>query len=348
MRSDQVAIAEGAGKLHGEGPFGLGPRRALSALALGWVCLVALAVLGVAAVPALGAIGTIALGAGLAAAGLAAGALSLSRRRVRERLAGADAELASLKASLREAADEAAALRSRLGEAKHLATVGTMSAQIAHQLRNPLTSIQLYVQLLEDDLRKADGPSAAEAFDLLDLVLNELRSLVEITDNYLQYARLPALEAAPLDLNPAVGELVRFLRPEFARNGITVSARLQDGLAPVAGDRRLLRLALMNLLKNAAEAMGPGGRLRVKTCQQNGAVEIHVADTGPGIAAADLERIFEPFYTTKDSGSGLGLSLSRQIVEKHDGSLACQSMVGVGTTFVVKLPVHAAHVVSGL
>jgi signal transduction histidine kinase len=198
------------------------------------------------------------------------------------------------------------------------------------------------VQLLEEDLRRSSERSGPEeTLDVVALVLKELRALGEITDNYLQYARLPELSAAPLDINPAVGELVRFLRPEVARKGLALSARLGDGLPAVNADRRLLRLALMNLLKNAVEAMPAGGRLRVKTCQKNGAVEVHVADTGPGIAPSEAERIFEPFYTTKDSGSGLGLSLSRQIVEKHGGSLTCQSMVGVGTTFVVRLPVAA-------
>ncbi|MBM4040054.1 MAG: sensor histidine kinase, partial [Planctomycetes bacterium] len=96
-------------------------------------------------------------------------------------------------------------------------------------------------------------------------------------------------------------------------------------------------------LKNAVEAMGPGGRLRVKTRQENGAVEIHVSDTGPGIPPAELDRVFEPFYTTKESGSGLGLPLSHQIIEKHRGTLTCQSLVGVGTTFTVRLPARAGE-----
>jgi signal transduction histidine kinase len=216
-----------------------------------------------------------------------------------------------------------------------------MSAQLAHQLRNPLTSMQLYVQLLEDELHGGGDSGPAEALDLLQLVLHELKVLVEITDNYLQYARLPELAPAALDVNRAVGELVRFLRPEASRKGIALSTQFAEGLPPVEADRRLVRFALMNLLKNGVEAMAQGGRLRVKTAQQNGAVEIHVSDTGPGIETSEAEHIFEPFYTTKDSGSGLGLSLSRQIIEKHNGSLTCESMVGVGTTFVVKLPVEA-------
>jgi len=297
--------------------------------------------LGVLAAPALGTADAAALAVALLVAAAGGSRVRLRGQCVRERLEATRAGLAALQGSQQQARRRLAALRTRLGQAERLATVGTMSAQIAHQLRNPLTSIGLYVQLVEDELRELEPGDAAEAFELLDRVLHELKVLVEITDNYLQYARLPELEAARLDVNPAVGELVRFLRHEVERKGITVSARLGEGLAPVEADRRLLRFALMNLLKNAIEAMGPGGRLRVLTAQQDGKVEIHVSDTGPGIAPEELPQVFEPFYTTKDSGSGLGLSLSRQIIDKHDGTLTCQSMVGVGTTFIVSLPARA-------
>ncbi|MFP4057054.1 MAG: sensor histidine kinase [Candidatus Brocadiia bacterium] len=249
-----------------------------------------------------------------------------------------EAQVASLRRQLAAARAEQERLRSRLNNAERLAAVGTMSAKIAHQLRNPLTSIGLYVQLLEDELQGLRGRAEDEVFELLERVARELRTLVEITDNYLQYARLPEVQPARLDVNATVGELVEFLRHEMARKGVTMSTRLEEGVAAVEADRRLLRFALMNLLKNAVEAMGSGGRLRVRTAQRDGMVRIQVSDTGPGIEASERERIFEPFYTTKDAGSGLGLSLSRQIVEKHQGSLSCESMVGVGSTFTVCLP----------
>jgi len=275
---------------------------------------------------------------------LAGGAVAtwqFSRRWSRRGDALADAERAN--AELRERVQAARArceaLEARLTEAERLAAVGTMAAQIAHQLRNPLTSVQLYIQLLEEDLRKAEAGAPEEAFELVALVLKELKLLVEITDNYLQYARLPEVERSPLDVNRAVGELVRFLKPECSRRGIHLTTRFAPSVPTVLADRRLVRLAMINILKNAVEAMEEGGRLRVATAHENGAVEVRVSDTGGGILESELDRIFEPFYTTKDSGSGLGLALSRQIIEKHGGSLACQSLPGVGTTFVVKLPV---------
>jgi len=264
------------------------------------------------------------------------------RREGREREA-LSAELASARRALDEATARVAALARRLDEAKRLATVGTMSAQIAHQLRNPLTSMGLYVQLLGDEVRKRHEANDGEAGELLERVLNDLHVMVEITDNYLQYARLPEPVLAPVDVNQTVGGLVNFLRHELERKGVAVSTQLAADLSAVEADRRLLGFAVMNLLKNAVEAMGPGGRLRVKTRQENGAVEIHVSDTGPGIPPAELGRVFEPFYTTKESGSGLGLPLSHQIIEKHRGTLTCQSLVGVGTTFTVRLPARAGE-----
>ncbi len=292
--------------------------------------------------PWIGLAGAAGIGAGLVAAALGGGLVRRWRLAVRQRMSARDAELAALRAALDEARGELARLKCRLSDAERLATVGTMSAQIAHQLRNPLTSIGLYIQLVEDELRDLEPACAREAIGLLERVLNEQRVLVEITDNYLRYARLPDLQPAAVDVNRTVGELVRFLRHELEREGIAVSASLADGLQSIQADRRLLRFVLMNLLKNASEAMGAGGRLRVRTAQQNGAVEIRVSDTGPGIRAEELEHVFEPFYTTKDAGSGLGLSLSRQIVEKHHGTLTCESMVGVGTTFTVRLPAGQA------
>ncbi|HUT37347.1 MAG TPA: ATP-binding protein [Planctomycetota bacterium] len=292
------------------------------------------------------------------AAALACGVLWARCLRARRELRTARAKLASARQALAGARSQAAELMRRLGQAERLGAMGTMSAQVAHQLRNPLTSMGLYLQLLDDEVRKLgpdphvapgrelpdeDGtPNGAEASELLRRALRELATMVEITDNYLQYARLPELTAAPLDVNRTVGELVGFLKHELERHGVAVSVRLAEGLPQIEGDRRLLGFALMNLLKNALEAMGPGGRLRVKTAQENGAVEIHVSDTGPGIPSSDLEHIFEPFYTTKEAGSGLGLPLSRQVAEKHSGSLTCQSMVGVGTTFMVRLPLRGA------
>jgi signal transduction histidine kinase len=309
--------------------------------AAGLAAAAACVVLGELAMPQLGGAGTLGLVAGVVVAALGGEFLRRRHRQACRRLEAAERELASLREALGEARNQTAKLRGQLGQAERFAAVGTMSAQLAHQLRNPLTSMQLYVQLLEDELHGGGDSGPAEALDLLQLVLHELKVLVEITDNYLQYARLPELAPAALDVNRAVGELVRFLRPEASRKGIALSTQFAEGLPPVEADRRLVRFALMNLLKNGVEAMAQGGRLRVKTAQQNGAVEIHVSDTGPGIETSEAEHIFEPFYTTKDSGSGLGLSLSRQIIEKHNGSLTCESMVGVGTTFVVKLPVEA-------
>ena len=300
----------------------------------GLVCLLG----GVLFAGGLRVTGVALLTVGLAGAGVGGAWVGRQWRAALLARAAAEAERAARGGALAHARDELAVAHRRLGEAERLATVGTMSAQIAHQLRNPLTSVGLYVQLLEDEVRSLAPPKSREASELLELVVREVRTLVEITDNYLQYARLPELEPVAVDMNATVEELARFLRHELVRKRLTLSSRLASDMPPIEADPRLLRFALMNLLKNAVEATEEGGRLRVRTCRLNGAVEVHVCDTGRGIAPEEQGHIFEPFYTTKDAGSGLGLSLSRQIVEKHEGTLTCESIVGVGTTFVVRLP----------
>jgi len=283
------------------------------------------------------------LGAGLAVAGTACGVVWARCRRARRQLAALRAEFRATREALATERANAQALARRLDKAERLASVGTMSAQIAHQLRNPLTSMGLYVQLLGDEVRQLREINGSEAADLLERVLDDLRAMVEITDNYLQYARLPEPELAPLDVNQAVRSLVQFVGHEAERKGVVLSTSLAEDLGAVEADRRLLGFAVLNLLKNGLEAMGRGGRLRVKTCQHNGAVEIRVSDTGPGIPPAEMPRVFEPFYTTKESGTGLGLSLSQQIIERHRGTLTCHSLVGVGTTFTVRLPARAGE-----
>ena len=334
----QPALCEAGG---GQGTRGPRTGLATGAVATLGVCTLALAAASYHA----GELGGFALG--LTVAVLAAALAYRRHTTTRQQLATAERRRAALDAQLAEATGQLATLDAQLCECRRLAAVGTMSAHIAHQLRNPLTSIQLYLQLLADIVgappdESSDDASSTSAKDLLDLVLQEVKVLVDITDNYLQYARLPDLRPAPVDVNRTVGDLVRFLRPGAQREGIAVSLHLADGLPEVSADSRLLRLALMNLLRNAVEAMAEGGRLRVKTCRQNGAVAILVSDTGPGIAPADTDRIFEPFFSTKESGAGLGLSLTRQVVAKHGGVIDCESMMGMGTTFVVRLPVAAA------
>jgi two-component system NtrC family sensor kinase len=162
--------------------------------------------------------------------------------------------------------------------------------------------------------------------------------LTEVTEQYLRMARLPKPQIAPEDLNELLESVLGFSREELERAGVEVDRRL-DSEPPLAlADEGQMRQVFLNLLRNSREAMEGGGRLTVTSRALAGEVEVVFADTGRGMSGDVQERIFEPFFSTKENGTGLGLAVSRQIVQAHGGSIGCQSTPGQGSTFVIRLP----------
>ena len=226
-----------------------------------------------------------------------------------------------------------------LVRSERLAAVGKMAAVITHEVRNPLSSIGLNAELLEETLA-ASG--SKEAVGLCRSIVKEVDRLTAITEEYLRFARLPRPRLEREQLNSIVAGVVAFQREDLASRGVRVDARLDDSLPPVDADEAQLRQALMNLMRNAADAMRGGGALTVATRRAvDGAVEVSVEDTGAGISSENLSRIFEPFFSTKEGGTGLGLALTQQIVNEHGGSIEVASRPGRGTTFTLKLPAAA-------
>jgi signal transduction histidine kinase len=248
-----------------------------------------------------------------------------------------------------EVAREFNAMAAAIEEREHelvrqarLAAVGRMAAIITHEIRNPLSSIGLNAELLEDELKEG---GKGDAGALAQKISKEVDRLTAITEEYLRFARLPRPKLERSEVNEIVTDLVQFQKEELGLAGVQVSARLADGLPPVSADEGQLRQALLNLVKNAADAMSVqgGGTLEVETRQSSdGAVEVAIADSGPGIPEDHLPRIFEPFFSTKEQGTGLGLALTQQIVVEHGGRLEVDSRPGRGTTFVVRLPAARA------
>jgi two-component system NtrC family sensor kinase len=222
----------------------------------------------------------------------------------------------------------------RLIRSERLATVGKMAAQITHEVRNPLASIGLYVELLGDEM--AERP---EARRLITSITSEVDRLTEITETYLRFARLPRSKLDREDLGALVASVAEFARAELLRAGIILETNLQPGLE-VAADENHVRQALLNLIRNAREAMDGGGRLTVRvSAREDGMAEIVVTDTGPGIAPEHVSKIFDPFFSTKAKGTGLGLALVQQIAVEHGGRVEVQSALGGGTIFRMVLPV---------
>jgi signal transduction histidine kinase len=227
----------------------------------------------------------------------------------------------------------------RLIRSERLATVGRMAAQIAHEVRNPLASIGLNAELLGDEIPAGDG----EPKRLIASIIGEVDRLTEITETYLRFARLPRPKLEREDLAAIVASVVDLSRGELAQNAIATVIDLEAGLPEVAADEAQLRQALINLIRNAREAMsvGPAStkRLEISLRGERGHVLLRIRDSGPGIATADMSKIFDPFFSTKASGTGLGLALVQQIVVDHGGQIDVESAPGEGTAFTIALPV---------
>jgi PAS domain S-box-containing protein len=229
-------------------------------------------------------------------------------------------------------------LQQQVIQSERLAVVGRMSANVAHEIKNPLGTIVLNAELLQEELDRFSGEDTAEAKSLLAVVKSELDRLIEVVEEYLQFARLPKLNLEEGSVNEVVSDLLAFLKEDAAGRGILVQEQLQEPLPQVQLDSRQLRQALLNIVKNSLEAMPDGGKLTLNTDAKDGAVEIRIADTGRGIPEENWDLVFTPFFSTKHGGTGLGLPITSHIVEEHRGTINLESFVDLGTVFTIRLP----------
>jgi len=232
---------------------------------------------------------------------------------------------------------DAMATKSRLIQTERLAAIGRMAAHVTHEVRNPLSSIGLNVDMLGDEIRDA-GP---ESKRLLESIQQELERLESITEEYLRLARLPEPTLTPEDPTHLLRDTAEFVQREMTASGVELRLDLAPHLPTVAMDEPQLRQALLNLLRNAREAMPDGGVAKLEATRYDGGVRIQVHDEGAGIAEEEREHVFDLFYTTKERGTGLGLPLTQQIVVAHGGHIVCKPRHPHGTTFEVWLPATA-------
>ena len=238
--------------------------------------------------------------------------------------------------SLEQRDRQLARQREELLRSERLATIGKVSAQITHEIRNPLSSIGLNTELLEDELDEI--PANSEVRQLLSAIRGEIDRLTGVTEQYLQFARLPRLQRSVEDLNQLIQDLIDFMRPELMRNQVNVTFNSDESVLSVRLDGKQIRQSLLNLIRNAIDSMPDGGEVQIHTSWLGDGVELVVQDSGVGINADTLPRIFDPFFSTKDTGTGLGLALVQQIVHEHEGSIRCESEPGQGTQFMIALP----------
>jgi signal transduction histidine kinase len=240
---------------------------------------------------------------------------------------------ARLYESLRRSYDELAATRAEMVKRERLAGLGELAAIVAHEVRNPLGVIYNATNSLKR-LTSGEGDAAT----LIDIVREECERLNQIVGDLLDFARPNKLSLNPEEIGRILGEVVEAIG---ATPNMRFEVTIDDDLPLLAVDRRLMRQALLNVALNAVQAMPRGGTLRMRAYHDDGAVAVELTDQGPGIPDADLPRIFEPFYTTKATGAGLGLAVVKRIVEDHGGQVTVSSSPD-GTTFRFRLPLTRA------
>jgi signal transduction histidine kinase len=224
---------------------------------------------------------------------------------------------------------------------QRLARLGSLLAGFAHEVRNPLSTIGLNLQLVLEDFREPETPRDKRTQKRLATVEGEVRRLQKILEEFLGFARAPEPKLVPVDLNDRVQALVEFHEPEMRDQGLSLRFYPGAGVGQIPGDWDHLQAALGNLLRNAKEATPEGGQILVSTVRDGAHVLLRVTDTGAGIPAELQPRVFEPYFSTKKSGTGLGLPTVRRVVEEHSGTLTMESEVGKGTQFTMRLPARS-------
>jgi signal transduction histidine kinase len=216
-----------------------------------------------------------------------------------------------------------------------------LAGGLAHELRNPLSTMTMNLQLLAEDLRESSAdPEDVRRRAMLKVAVlqREAGRLQRLFDDFLHVVGACRPTARPCDLRTIVRGLVEFLRPEVVLDGVELSLDLPDHEVIVPVDEDLIRQALLNLLRNAQQAIAGGGRIAVCVSDDAKAAEVSVRDSGVGIEPEAIDRVFRPFFSTKPGGTGLGLSITRRIVQEHGGTLTVESTPGAGACFVIRLP----------
>jgi signal transduction histidine kinase len=244
-----------------------------------------------------------------------------------------------------------------LRRAESLASLTTLAAGVAHEIKNPLGSLSIHIQLIQKAMasnketyltahpsgKDGAGKDPSAYFDLLDkylaVVNEEIDRLNRIVVDFLFAVRPMDINLRVGDINAFIGELIQFVWYEVEEAHIECVMELDETLPFVSFDERYMKQALLNLIKNAMAAMPSGGVLTIKTQVKDGEVCISVQDTGVGIPDENLSKIFEPYFTTKETGSGLGLTLVFKIIREHRGEISVKSKEGEGTCFTLTLPI---------
>jgi signal transduction histidine kinase len=217
-----------------------------------------------------------------------------------------------------------------------------MAAGLAHEVRNQLNSLQLHVQILEQELGERPSETGQGVLDRLHRLTRALDELDDFLSEFLRLAHPPPVVPETIALAPLLRELVTFLAPEFAARGVVLETDLAGGAEQARADAPQLKRAVLNLALNALAATPKGGRVTIETRRREGSARIAVRDNGSGIAPDLVPHLFEPFVVGRPGGVGLGLPIASRIVEQHGGRIEVESELGRGSVFTVVLPARSA------
>jgi signal transduction histidine kinase len=224
-------------------------------------------------------------------------------------------------------------LGSQLQVSERLAAIGRVTAGVAHEVKNPLNSMRVWLEVLKGSISGDAEPQ--QAVNMLD---NEIDRLDRAVKTFLDFTRPVEIELEETDVAGLLNDVVEGARPSIARAGVVLVKEIPSAFPTVRMDRRLIHQGLLNLILNACDAMTPGGQLTVGLRQDGEMAAIRISDTGKGISAEDRGKIFQLFYTTRPGGTGIGLANTFRFVQLHNGSIEFVSEVGRGTTFTIELP----------
>ena len=224
-------------------------------------------------------------------------------------------------------------------ENEKVSSVLLLAAGVAHELGNPLNSLTIHLQLIERKLKKLSASKEARSLeDSIKVCRDEVARLDGIIKNFLEAIRPRPPALAEVNLPEVIEDVLRFQSKELEDRGVQIAGELPASTPVIMADRDQLKQVFFNLIKNAAEAMQPGGRLSIKVRADDDSVFVAIADTGSGVKAADLARLFQPYHTTKVSGHGLGLMIVQRIMRDHGGHVGIDSKEGVGTVVTLQFP----------
>ncbi|MEX2318134.1 MAG: ATP-binding protein [Pirellulales bacterium] len=219
--------------------------------------------------------------------------------------------------------------------------IARLAGSLAHEIKNPLSTIRLNMELLSEDLGEPQTPAQRRALKRVDVVRRECQRLQALLDDFLHYAKVRRLHLEPSDLNHQIDDVLDFFAPEADEAGIEIVRYLDPDLPRVLLDREAFRRALLNLILNAKQAMPEGGQLVVRTAAQGDTAAVYLIDSGVGMDEHTASKMFEAFFSTKPGGSGLGLPTTQKIIAGHGGRINVQSELGRGTQITIELPVPA-------